>query len=466
MQFNSYRSPVYSRNGMVASSQPLASEVGLRILQQGGNAADAAVAVAATLNLTEPTSTGIGGDCFCLFFDNQKKQVFGLNASGRAPAELSLDILNDLGIKDNLPPLSVHTITVPGAAAGWVDTVEKFGVLSLKEILDPAITHAEKGFPVAPITAKSWQRGVRQLRLGPNADEMLINGEAPQEGEIMKNPYLAKTFRELAEHGKSGFYEGRIAESIIELIKSFEGFMTLDDLKNHKNTFDEPITVNYRGIDVHEIPPNGQGITALMALNVLEGFDLANMKHSSVEHLHTMIESMRIAFADTRWYVADPDIVNVPIQELLSKQYAEKRRELIDSKKASLDVVKGSPVASSNTVYFSVVDGEGNACSFINSNYMGFGTGLIPKGCGFTLQNRGANFTLQPNHPNVLAPNKRPYHTIIPGMATKDGELYSSFGVMGGFMQPIGHVLVISNMIDYGMNPQETLDAPRFCIRD
>ena len=323
MHFKSYRSPVYSRNGMVASSQPLASEVGLRILQQGGNAADAAVAVAATLNLTEPTSTGIGGDCFCLFYDNQKKQVFGLNASGRAPAMLNVDKLNSIGIKDNLPPLSVHTITVPGAAAGWVDTVKKFGTMSLKEILEPAINHAEDGFPVAPLTSRSWQRGVKQLRLGPNADEMLLNGEAPKEGEIIKNPTLANTFRDIAEHGKSGFYEGRIAEAIIDLIQSFEGYMTLDDLKNHKNTFDNPISINYRGVDVYEIPPNGQGITALMALNVLEGFDIGDLKHSSVEHLHTMIESMRIAFADTRWYVADPDIVNIPIQELLSKQYAQ-----------------------------------------------------------------------------------------------------------------------------------------------
>jgi len=451
---------------MVASSQPLASEVGLRILQQGGNAADAAVAVAATLNLTEPTSTGIGGDCFCLFYDNQKKKVFGLNASGRAPADLNIEKLNNLNIQDSLPPLSVHTITVPGAAAGWVDTVERFGSMSLKNILSPAIELAREGFPVAPLTARSWQRGVKQLRLGPNADEMLLNGEAPKEGEIMKNPTLANTFRELAEHGKSGFYEGRIADSIIELIKSFEGYMTLDDLKNHKNTFDNPISINYRGVDVYEIPPNGQGITALMALNVLEGFDIGDMKHLSVEHLHTMIESMRIAFADTRWYVADPEVVHVPIKKLLSKQYAKSRRELINPTKATIEVEKGSPVSSSDTVYFSVVDGEGNACSFINSNYMGFGTGLIPKSCGFTLQNRGANFSLQRDHPNALAPNKRPYHTIIPGMATKDDELYSSFGVMGGFMQPIGHVLVISNMIDYGMNPQKTLDAPRFCISD
>ena len=466
MKFNSYRSPVYSKNGMVASSQPLASEAGLRILQLGGNAADAAVAVAAALNVTEPTSTGIGGDCFCLFFDNQKKEVFGLNASGRAPAGLSLDKLNELGINDALPPLSVHTITVPGAAAGWVDTIQKFGSMNLKEVLLPAISLAEEGFPVAPLTARSWQRGIKQLRMGPNANEMLLNGEAPKEGEIMKNPTLGKTFRDLAERGKEGFYEGRIAEAIVELIQSFNGFMTVDDLKNHYNTYDKPISVNYRGVDIYEIPPNGQGITALIALNILEGFDVANMNHSSTEHLHTLIEAMRIAFADTRWYVADPDVVDVPISELLSKQYASERRKIIDANKATIDSERGSPVSSSDTVYFSVVDGEGNACSFINSNYMGFGTGLIPKGCGFTLQNRGANFSLQHNHPNVIAPNKRPYHTIIPGMATRDGELYASFGVMGGFNQPQGHVQVMSNMIDFGMNPQQALDAPRFSIRD
>jgi len=451
---------------MVASSQPLASEAGMRILQQGGNAADAAVAVAAVLNITEPCSTGIGGDCFCLFFDNNSKKVLGLNASGRAPSELNLDILAEQGITDTLPPLSIHTITVPGAAAGWVDTVEKFGTLSLKEILLPAIELAEGGFPVAPLTARAWKRSEQLLKKGSHGEEMLLNGEAPKEGEIMKNPTLAQTFRELIEHGKTGFYEGRIAEAIIEIIHTFGGVMSLDDLKNHHNTFDLPISTNYNGVNVYEIPPNGQGITALIALNILEEFDIASMRHSSVEHLHLMIESMRIAFADTRWYVADPDVVNLPIKELISKEYSSERRKLINLDRATIDVQKGSPVASSDTVYFSVADGEGNACSFINSNYMGFGTGLIPRRCGFTLQNRGANFSLMPEHPNVLAPNKRPYHTIIPGMATKDNELYASFGVMGGFNQPQGHVQVILNMIDFGMNPQEALNAPRFSIRD
>jgi gamma-glutamyltranspeptidase/glutathione hydrolase len=465
-RFDSHRSPVYGRRGIVASSQPLASEAGMRILQQGGNAADAAVATAAAANVTEPCSTGIGGDCFCLFFDGKQKKVFGLNASGRAPSELSLDFLSNQGVTEFLPPfLSVHTITVPGAAAGWVDTVEKFGTMSLKEVLTPAIELADEGFPVAPYTAMAWKRSEGLLKRGPTGEEMLLNGEAPKEGEIMKNPTLAETFRTLAEHGKQGFYEGRIAEAIVEIIQSYKGVMSLGDLKNHYNTYDEPISTNYRGVDVHEIPPNGQGITALIALNILEEFEISSLKHSSVEHLHIMIEAMRIAFADTRWYVADPDVVNIPIKELISKDYAKERRKLIDLTKATIDTEKGTPVTSSDTVYFTVADGEGNACSFINSNYMGFGTGIIPKGCGFTLQNRGANFTLEENHPNVLAPNKRPYHTIIPGMATKDGELYSSFGVMGGFNQPQGHAQVIVNMIDYNMNPQQALNAPRFTIR-
>ena len=466
LKFDSYRSPVYGKRGIVASSQPLASEAGMRILQLGGNAADAAVATAAALNVTEPCSTGIGGDCFCLFYDANQKTVFGLNASGRAPSELNLEILAHQGLTDSLPPLSIHTITVPGAAAGWVDTIDKFGTMSMEEVLTPAIELAEGGFPVAQFTALAWKRSEQLIKKGPYGEEILLNGEAPKEGEIMKNPTLAQTFHTLVEHGKQGFYEGRIADAIVEIIQSLDGVMSLDDLKNHSNTFDMPISTNYRGVDVYEIPPNGQGITALIALNIIEEFDISNMKHSSKEHLHVMIEAMRIAFADTRWYVADPDVVDVPINELISKNYAAERRKLIDLTKASIDTKQGSPFTSSDTVYFSVADGDGNACSFINSNYMGFGTGLVPQGCGFTLQNRGANFTLEENHPNVLAPNKRPYHTIIPGMATKDGELYASFGVMGGFNQPQGHTQVIVNMVDFEMNPQQALNAPRFSIRD
>jgi gamma-glutamyltranspeptidase / glutathione hydrolase len=451
---------------MVASSQPLASMAGIEILKQGGNAADAAVAVASALNMTEPCSTGIGGDAFCLFFDAKTKKVKGLNASGRAPAALSLEYLAEHGITGQLPPTSPHTVTVPGAAAGWVDTVEKFGTMQLADVLAPAIRLGEEGFPVSPITARAWNSGIPVLKNGPNYEEMLIDGHSPAAGEIMKNVNLARTFREVAEHGKAGFYEGRIAEEIVKVLEPMGGVMSLDDLKNHYNTFPEPITTNYKELDVYEIPPNGQGITALIALNILEEFDFTGVPHGSAKHLHTLIEAMRIAFADTRWYVADPDVTHVPVQELISKEYAAKRRALINPDRATIDVMRGSPVAGSDTVYFCVVDGMGNACSFIISNYAGFGTGIIPKGCGFTLQNRGFGFSLGPDHPNRLEPNKRPYHTIIPGMLMQGGELYAPFGVMGGFMQPQGHTQVVVNMVDYSMNPQEALDAGRFCILD
>jgi gamma-glutamyltranspeptidase/glutathione hydrolase len=439
---------------------------GIEILKQGGNAADAAVAVAAALNMTEPCSTGIGGDAFCLYFDAKTKNISGLNASGRAPAALNLGYLAEQGITGRLPPTSPHTVTVPGAATGWVDTIEKYGSMAMLDVLGPAIKLGEEGFPVSPITARSWNWGIPKLKTGPHFNEMLINGRAPCAGEIMKNVNLAKTFRTVAEHGKAGFYEGRIAEEIVKVLEPMGGVMTVDDLKAHYSTFPEPISANYKGLEVWEIPPNGQGITALMALNIIEEYDFSDVSHGSTRHMHTLIEAMRLAFADTRWYVADPDVTHVPIQEMISKGYAAKRRALLDPEKATVDVLKGSPVAGTDTVYFCVVDSMGNACSFIISNYVGFGTGIIPKGCGFTLQNRGYGFSLDPDHPNRLEPNKRPYHTIIPGMTTMDGELYAPFGVMGGFMQPQGHTQVIVNMIDYGMNPQEDLDAGRFCILD
>jgi gamma-glutamyltranspeptidase/glutathione hydrolase len=463
MWFNSRRSPVYGTRGAVASSQPLASEAGMRILQKGGNAADAAVAVAAALNVTEPCSTGMGGDCFALYYDSSKGRVLGMNGSGRAPMGLTPEKLVADGFT-KMPTNGVHTVTVPGAVAGWVDTIEKFGTLTMKEVLAPAIELAKGGFPVSPLTARAWANGVPFLRSGPYGDEMLLNGRAPGAGEIMKNLTLACSMREVVEHGKVGFYEGKVAEAIVELLHLKGGTMTLEDLRSHITTFDEPITVNYRGIDIWEIPPNGQGITTLIALNILEGFNLYKVPYDSPQRLHLLIEAMRAAFADTRWYVADPAVTHVPIKELISKDYAAERRQHINPSKAVLDRVHGSPVVGSDTVYFCTVDRWGNACSFINSNYTGFGTGLIPRGCGFTLQNRGAGFSLEKGHPNILAPGKRPYHTIIPGMMTKNGELHGPFGVMGGFMQPQGHVQVVTNMIDYGMGPQEALDAPRFYI--
>ena len=466
LSFHSRRSPVYSRTGIVATSQPLASAAGLEVLAQGGNAADAAVAAGAALNVTEPTSTGIGGDMFALYYSAETKQVSALNGSGRAPAALTLNRLKEEGFSLELPPFHAHTVTVPGACAGWFDLIERHGSLSMADILAPAIRLASEGFPVAPITSYSWQRGAQnQLKSAPNGHELTIDGRGPIPGEIFRNPNLARTFESVANGGKDAFYQGRIAEAIVSVIREAGGCMSLDDLATHTSTWEEPVSVTYRGLRVHECPPNGQGITALIALNILEGFDLSSFGFLSTEHLHLSIESMRLAFADSRWYVADPTFSNVPIQELLSKRYADERRKLINRDRATMDPKRGTPVSSSGTVYLSVVDKYGNACSFINSNYWGFGTGIVPKGFGFTLQNRGHNFSLDPNHPNRLEPRKRPYHTIIPAMVTReDGSLYASYGVMGGFMQPQGHVQVLSALVDHGLDPQAALDLPRFCI--
>lgn len=466
--FNSRRSPVYSRRGIVATSQPLATAAGLEVLSKGGNAADAAVAAAAALNVTEPTSTGIGGDMFALYFDAQTQQVTALNGSGRASSALTLDRLKREGLlADSLPFYHPHTVTVPGACAGWCDLIAKHGSLSLTEILAPAIRLADEGFPVAPITAHFWARGAdRQLKSALNGHELTIDGRAPKAGEIFQNKGLARTFKLVAERGAPGFYQGPVAESIVAVIKEAGGCMSTEDLASHVSTWETPLSVDYRGLRVYECPPNGQGITALIALNILEGFDLAELDLLSTEKMHLMIEAMRLAFADAKWYVSDPAFSKIPMQELLSKEYASERRKLIDPKRATVDPQRGSPVNASGTVYLSVVDGMGNACSFINSNYMGFGTGIVPKGWGFTLQNRGHNFSLDPNHPNVLAPGKRPYHTIIPAMVTRvsDNSLYASYGVMGGFMQPQGHVQVLSALKDGGLDPQSALDLPRFCL--
>jgi len=475
--FNSRRSPIYGKGGIVSTSQPLATAAGLEILAKGGNAADAAVAAGAALNVTEPTSTGIGGDMFALYYSADTRRVTALNGSGRAPAALTLDRLKRDGFAAELPPFHAHTVTVPGACAGWCDLIEKHGSLSMTEILAPALRLASEGFPVAPLTSHYWQRGAqRQLKSAPNGQELTIDGRGPNAGEIFRNLGLARTLDAVARGGASAFYQGEIAEAIVSVVKEAGGCMTSDDLASHTSTWEEPISVTYRGLRVYECPPNGQGITALITLNILEGFDLASLPSLSSERLHLMIEALRLAFADSRWYVADPAFSNIPVRELLSKEYAAGRRKLIDMQHAAHDFARGTPVSSSDTVYLSVVDKFGNACSFINSNYMGFGTGIVPKGWGFTLQNRGHNFVLDPNHPNCLAPRKRPYHTIIPAMVTRlpspsgrgaggEGEsLYASYGVMGGFMQPQGHVQVLSALVDDGFDPQTALDLPRFCI--
>jgi len=463
--FDSRRSPILATRGMVASSQPLATQAGLSILMQGGNAAAAAVATAAALNVTEPCSTGIGGDCFALYYEAKTKAVTALNGSGRAPTGLTIELIRKQNLENERleisDPFHPHTVTVPGACAGWCDFVERHGSMPMSEILAPAIRLAEEGFPVAPLTSYFWSRGAAR-GLGR---ELTIEGRGPQAGEIFRNPGLARTFRAVAEGGKEVFYRGEIAQKIVAALQARGGVMTLNDLAAHTSTWDEPISTSYRDVRVWECPPNGQGLAALIALNILEGFDLATLDPASPRRLHLIIEALRLAFADTRWYAADPAFNPAPLAGLLSKDYATERRKLIDSSRATVDHKHGSPVAGSDTVYFCAVDGQGNACSFINSNYMGFGTGLIPEGTGFSLQNRGHNFSLDPTHPNALAPGKRPYHTIIPGLITRaDGSLFGPFGVMGGFMQPQGHAQVVIGMIDDGLDPQAALNRPRICL--
>ena len=478
LEFKSRRSPVYGTRGMVAASQPLAVAAGLEIMAQGGNAADAAVAAAAALNVTEPASTGLGGDCFALFYNAESRKISALNGSGRAPAALSLERLEREGFVGELPPFHPYTITVPGACAGWCDLVERHGRLPLDAILAPAICLAEEGFPVTPITSYFWEHGAqKKLGAAPGGLELTIKGRGPHPGEIFRNPGLGRTLRAIAENGKDAFYKGKIAGAIASAVQNAGGCLGLEDLAAHHSTWEDPISVDYRGLHIWECPPNGQGLTALLALNILEGFDLASLDPLSAQRLHLEIEALRLAFADTRWYITDPAFNPFPTQTLLSKAYATERRSLIDPGRATLDQKRGAPVTSSDTVYLSIVDGEGNACSFINSNYMGFGTGIVPSGWGFSLQNRGHNFSLDPEHPNALAPGKRPYHTIIPALATRlhqdsaaggppSEELYACFGVMGGFMQPQGHLQVVIALHDDGLDPQAALDRPRFCITD
>jgi len=446
---------VQARQGMIATSQTLASQIGLSILQDGGNAADAAVAAAAALNVTEPCSTGIGGDMFALFYDARTRRVSALNGSGRAPAALTRErAASDWSARHAL------TVTVPGACAGWCDLLSCHGTLPIGPLLEPEL--AEQGFSVAEGTAAAWARSTALL-----CSELLMpDGRPPRAGERFRNPGLARTLREVAAGGAAAFYQGPIAAAIAQVVQQAGGVLTQADLAAHRSTWDEPIHADFYGKRIWQCPPNGQGLAALLALNVLSGFDLAALDALGPPRWHLMIESMRLAFADARYYVADPEWGGMPIAELLDPAYASAQRRRIDPDRATLDIRRGSPTERGGTVYFCVVDEAGNACSFINSNYMGFGTGLTPQGWGFTLQNRGYNFSLDPQHPNVVAPGKRPYHTIIPGMITHaaDDALYGPFGVMGGFMQPQGHLQVVVGMLVDGLDPQAALDRPRFCI--
>eukprot|EP00939_MAST-03C_sp_MAST-3C-sp1_P002947 g2947.t1 len=485
---SSRRSPTFSRYGMVASSQPLATTAGLNILKDGGNAMDAAIAVAAALQVTEPCSTGLGGDCFVLYYSNTEKKVYALNGSGRAPQASTLkDLKTAFGdTATTFPnPFDAKTVTVPGSAAGWEDAVKKWGRLSLKEVLAPAVDLAENGFPVSPLASHFWCKGSKLLRTASGdalASQLLVpcvetNADGttfaslrgPKAGEIFRNPNLAAVLRELGTLGAArGFYRGKAGRAIVEAVQERGGSLSMKDLDEHRSTFPSPMKTRFRGVDVFEHPPNGQGLAALLALSVLEGFpDVGRKKDEETRRLHLLIESMRVAFADARQYICDPLHSKIDFDKLLSASYTAKRRKLINEARASVDPKYGQPLASTDTVSFQVVDADGNAVSMVNSNYMGFGTGIVPEKCGFSLQNRGHNFSLDPTHPNSYAPKKRPYHTIIPGMALlPSGELFATFTGMGGFMQPQSHLQLMHNMLDLGMDPQAAIDAPRFCIAD
>lgn len=464
--FKSRRSMTTARRGMVAANNPLAAQAGLDVLKRGGNAADAAVATAAVLNVTDPASTGIGGDMFALYYDAKTGQVTALNGSGRAPAALSLEHLAQQGITGEIPARNVNAITVPGAVRGWEDLLKQHGRMSLADVLVDAIHYASDGFPVAPVFGAAWGVSEAFLAQSPNTEDYLPGGRAPQVGQVVQLPGLARTFQIIAEGGSEAYYNGTPADAIVRTIQELGGVMTHEDLRNHTSTWETPISVDYRGVTIYECPPNGQGLAALLALNIASGFDLASMPWDSPERLHIMVEAMRLAFADGRHYIADHATNPAPLDALLHPEYAAERRHLIQHQRAMQPPSFGKPIRSSDTVYLCTVDGEGNACSFINSLYMGFGTGIVAQGTGVFLQNRGACFTLEADQPNTLAGGKRPYHTIIPGMAVKDGALYCPFGVMGGFMQPQGHFQVLVDMLDDDLNPQETLDRPRWCLTE
>jgi len=449
---------------MVASSQPLASAAGLRILDQGGNAADAAVATAAALAVTEPCNTGLGGDCFALYYCADTGRVTAMNSSGRAPAALDLARIKADGFAAGLPILHPHTVTVPGAAAGWCECLERHGTLPLADVLAPAIRLAAEGFPVGPNTAFIWKIGAtNQLLKSPGGEQLLVDGRAPIAGQMFLNPGLAHTLEQLADRGREVFYQGEIGESIVAALREAGGVMSESDLAGHRVTWDEPISTVFEGLRVFECPPNGQGLAALMALSILREFDLGDDPYAA-DRIHFMIEAMRLAFADAHRFIADPAFARLPVAELLSEDYARGRSKSIDPRRANRQASHGAPLGGSDTVYFCAVDQAGNACSFINSNYMSFGTGIVPDGLGFSLQNRGIGFSLDPTHPNALEPGKRPFHTIIPGMITRvaDGSLFAPFGVMGGFMQPQGHMQVVVAMARDGVDPQEALDRSRF----
>ena len=456
----STRSEVIAENGMVATSHPLATQIGIDILKKGGNAVDAAIAANAAIGLMEPTGNGIGGDLFAIIWIENNKKLYGLNASGRSPKNLKLEYFKNNGFS-KIPAYGPLPVSVPGCVDGWFEMHEKFGNLNMKQILEPAISYAENGFPVSELV--SYYLGISAKNFGkyPNFNETyLINGFSPKKGQIFKNKDLANTLKIISEKGRSGFYEGKIAKIMSDFIIDQGGFLSYEDLKNHKSDWIEPVSTNYRGYDVWELPPNGQGIAALQMLNLLEKFDIKSMGFGSAEYIHHFVEAKKIAFADRAKYYADMDFNDIPVNYLISKEYADKRRDEIKPTRAARSV-KAGEIENGDTIYLTVADKDGNMVSLIQSNYRGMGSGMVPPGLGFMLQDRGELFSLDEDHYNVYEPEKRPFHTIIPAFITKDNKPYISFGLMGGAMQPQGHAQIVINLIDFGMNLQEAGDAPR-----
>ena len=454
------RSEVIGQNGMVATSHPLATQIGLDILKQGGTAIDAAIAANIALGLMEPTGNGIGGDLFAIVWDAKTRKLYGLNASGPAPKNISIDYFNGKGL-NKIPSYGPLPVTVPGAVDGWVKLHEKFGKLSFKSLFLPTIEYANNGFPVTETIAYYLDRSKERFENYPNFKEVwLKNGKMPVKGELFKNPQLANTLAIIADKGRAGFYEGQIAKTMADFIQSQGGFLSYEDLASFHSEWTPPVSSNYRGFDVWELPPNGQGIAALQILNILENYDLHKMGLFSSEYIHLFTEAKKLAFADRAKYYADPNFSKIPVKELISKSYADERSKLINFNKAAVTDQAGV-LESGDTIYLTAADQYGNMISLIQSNYRGMGSGMMPPGLGFMLQDRGELFSLDKDHRNALVGGKRPFHTIIPAFVTKDGKPFMSFGVMGGATQPQAHAQIIINMIDFGLNLQEAGDAPR-----
>jgi gamma-glutamyltranspeptidase/glutathione hydrolase len=455
------RSVIMSTRGMIATSQPMATQAGLAVLQAGGNAMDAAIAASAVLCVTEPQATGIGGDCFLLYHDARSGKLHGLNGSGRAPALASLEEFERRGLKQ-VPEQGILSVIVPGAVATWQTALERFGTRSLGELLQPAIAFAEHGYAVTPVVSKAWQNNT--VVLMPHAEsrrDFLVNGQAPVAGTVHRQPRLAQSLRQIADGGRDVFYQGPIAEEIVRFSHAQHGLLELEDFAAYRSEWVEPISTDYRGVRVFEIPPNGQGITALMTLNILEQANLSGMPPLSADHLHLVIEAFKLAVAERDEYVSDPAFNKLPVEQLLSKEFAAAQYARIDPQRAARYPIQPATRAHRDTVYLSVVDRDRNAVSIINSLYYPFGSGMVAGDTGIMLQNRGAGFLLERDHFNCIAPGKRPLHTIIPAMAYRGDDLLS-FGVMGGEYQPMGHAYVLTNWLDFGMDLQEAIDAPRF----